>query len=455
MGISLPTLALSLTLAAPAEIVFNADGGLYSLKADGSGKTLLVAAPKGQSVGDAAWSPDGARLVYSQGDEDTSRLLLKDAAGTHPVTTPPADASDFAPTWSPDGHTLAFTRFTLTEERLTTQIITRDLATGAERVLVTQDGRVLDAVTAPVYSPDGATIAYTFNRYDRNADSLPEVRTIPAQGGPAKTLIKQAQGLTYSPDGTRVAYASIADHHGKQCGSDQCWWAGELYVANADGSQPRRLTEDEGDMSFPYWSPDGSRILFSSDRALPDADSDELYSIAPDGSCFTWLTNGVPASRNPAWRPASGDSYTADCDPRRRPVTYTPPRTTRFHGNLWLGAKHEGLLLTQATSGALHYRDCERFRGCRREVSINVSNPCKRLYTPNYELRVQRGWLTADYGLGEDWRVVFAGARETLVPPRVIGDLRVLKRQKARIPRAFLAHLTAAQKAKLKPYRSC
>ncbi len=323
-------------------------------------------------------------------------------------------------------------------------------------MLVTQDAAPAGRPSPrPRTRPTAATIAYTFDRYDRNADSLPEIRTVPAHGGPTKTLIKQAQGPSYSPDGTRVAYSSIADHNGKQCGSDQCSWSGELYVANADGSQPRRLTNDEGDLSFPHWSPDGSRILFSSDRTLPDADSSELYSIAPDGSCFTWLTNGVPGSWNPAWRPGSGDTFTADCDPRTRPVAYTPPKTTKYRGNLWLGAKHTGLLLTDATSSSLYYRDCERFSGCARDVAINVSNPCKRVYTPNYKLRVQRGWLVADYGIGEDTRVVFAGARETLAPKDVVSDLRVLKRQTPRIPRAFLTHLTGAQKAKLKPYRSC
>ena len=121
MGISLPAVALSLTLAAPAEIVFTTDSGLFSVKADGSGRAPLVTAPKGRFLDDAVWSPDGSRLVYSQSDDDTSRLMLKDAAGTHPVTTPPADASDGAPAWSPDGSTVAFTRLTLTEERLTTQ----------------------------------------------------------------------------------------------------------------------------------------------------------------------------------------------------------------------------------------------------------------------------------------------------------------------------------------------
>jgi tricorn protease len=40
-------------------------------------------------------------------------------------------------------------------------------------------------------------------------------------------------------------------------------YAEDLWIANTDGSQPRRLTVDEGIESDPYFSPDGSLIAFS------------------------------------------------------------------------------------------------------------------------------------------------------------------------------------------------
>ncbi len=455
MGITLPAIAVSLALAAPAELAFTSEGGIFSLKADGSGRAPLVPAPKGEVVGGAAWSPDGTRLVYDQGDEDTSRLMLKDATGTRELTTRRAGVSDASPVWSPDGSTLLFTRFTLTETAITTQIVTRDVATGAERVLVTQDaGNRLASVVAPTYSPDGATIAYTYGRYDRNVDFLPEIRTMPAAGGPARTLIRRAQGPSYSPDGTRLAYGSIADHNGKSCGSDQCAWAAELYVANADGTQPRRLTKDEGGLGVPRWSADGSRILFDSDRNLPDANSNELYSIAPDGSCLTWLTNSVPASWDPSWRPGSGDSFIANCDPKTRPVTFTPPKTKTYRSNLWLGNRYKGLLLTHASRSSLSYDDCERFSGCPDRVTLTANAPCVRPYSSAWKLRVRRGWLVAEYG-GDNSPLVFAGRMATLAAPGVVGDLKVLRRERPRIPRAFLAALTGTQRAQLKPYRAC
>ena len=51
-------------------------------------------------------------------------------------------------------------------------------------------------------------------------------------------------------------------------------YAEDLWIANPDGSQPRRLTVDEGIESDPYFSPDGKLIAFS---AQYDGNTDVLY----------------------------------------------------------------------------------------------------------------------------------------------------------------------------------
>jgi TolB protein len=67
----------------------------------------------------------------------------------------------------------------------------------------------------------------------------------------------------------------------------------------ADGSDVRRLTEDEGDDTAPTWSPDGSRIAFASTRG---GDSD-IYVMAADGSGVTRLTSSPANDGEPAWSP--------------------------------------------------------------------------------------------------------------------------------------------------------
>ena len=74
----------------------------------------------------------------------------------------------------------------------------------------------------------------------------------------------------------------------------------EIYVINADGSGPTRLTRNAFIEGNPAWSADGSRISFDSDH---DGNR-QIYVMNADGSNQTNLTNNVAEDSNPAWSPA-------------------------------------------------------------------------------------------------------------------------------------------------------
>jgi Tol biopolymer transport system component len=390
-------IALIAAALAPAELAFTSAGGVYSMRADGSERRPLVAT---RSAVEATWSPDGTQLAYTDG----RRIMVFAGGASRTVTANARGVQVYLLAWSPDGGRLAFTRVVEeSEERYRTEIVTRALATGTETVLVRQplDAR-LTSVGAPAWSPDGATIAYDFSRVNRRLRFDEEIRTIPASGGPSRTLLRDARTAAWSPDGRRLAYAGLRDRHGSRCGSHECSYAGEIYVADADGANARRLTRNLGDDVGPKWSPDGSRILFTSDQNLPEGDSYEVYSIAPDGSCLTWLTNGTPASGAPAWRPGSGDRFDpGSCDPstRKPSIRVTSPKP--FAGNLWLGVRHRGLLLSDVRKRSLSYDDCERFRGCPRALSLSARPACgaltRRIFTESrFTFTRRRGALVAE-----------------------------------------------------------
>lgn len=100
-------------------------------------------------------------------------------------------------------------------------------------------------------SPDGQTIVF---------DLLGDLYTIPRGGGDA-TRITSGMALdlqpVFSPDGTRILF--VSDRSGNE----------NLWLADADGSNPRPLTTDRGDFHFddPEWSPDGEYVLVRRNEA--------------------------------------------------------------------------------------------------------------------------------------------------------------------------------------------
>ena len=93
-------------------------------------------------------------------------------------------------------------------------------------------------------SPDGETIVF---------ELLGDLYTLPVTGGEA-TRITSGQGYDmqarYSPDGAEIVFVSDRD------GSENIW------VANADGTNPRQLTDTQRDSYMsPLWTPDGDYVI--------------------------------------------------------------------------------------------------------------------------------------------------------------------------------------------------
>jgi Tol biopolymer transport system component len=87
----------------------------------------------------------------------------------------------------------------------------------------------------------------------------------------------------WSPDGTRIAFSSWRDG------------TSHIYVMSADGSGTRRVTNGLQEDTHPSWSPDGRRIVFSREGAV--------FVVPANGGRAGRLGRGLGNAANPAWSP--------------------------------------------------------------------------------------------------------------------------------------------------------
>jgi len=147
-----------------------------------------------------------------------------------------------------------------------------------------------------ILSPDGKTIVFTSLK-----DGDLEIYTMNVDGTDVRRLTHTRGydgGPWWSPDGTKIVYRS---HHP----SDSLELAQydellsrnmirpskvELWVMNADGSDQRQITNLGGANFGPSWTPDGSRIIFSSNHQSPRSRNFDLFLINIDGTELEQVT---------------------------------------------------------------------------------------------------------------------------------------------------------------------
>jgi Tol biopolymer transport system component len=94
---------------------------------------------------------------------------------------------------------------------------------------------------------------------------------------------------SYSPDGSRIVFTSFRDGDA------------EIYIMDADGKNPRRITHAKGYDGGPFFSPDGKRIIYRSDRKGNDLL--QIYVNNTEGTAERALTNNEFVNWGPYWHP--------------------------------------------------------------------------------------------------------------------------------------------------------
>lgn len=144
-------------------------------------------------------------------------------------------------------------------------------------------------------SPDETR--FLFTRLDPRTGAADGLYLREVGGVGAERRLGDGSGGRWSPDGRRVAFVSDRDENGRCLFHDCVGHAGEIYVANADGSAARRLTDNSENDGAPTWSGDGEWIVAG---RIGDEEADwDLYAIRADGACERQLTD-TPRWETPA-----------------------------------------------------------------------------------------------------------------------------------------------------------
>lgn len=329
------------------------DGERIAFRSDRDGGGIFVMTSTGESVRrltdvgySPSWSPDGAEIVVTASQFISPTDRGSTARGLWAIDTRSGRRRDIAPAheglqprWSPHGWRIAAWGLRGGSGQRDIWTFAADGSDAAHGGVTVTDDTALD--WSPAWSPDGTFLYFASNR--GGAMSLWRVRiderTGRVTGAPEPMTVPSpwSGGFSLSSDGTTMAYAGldwrstlvrvqldsrreaivgspvpilkstrpIRDH---EISPDSQWVAfmetgaqEDLFVARIDGTQYRRLTDDEFRDRAPTWSRDGRQLVFYSDRS----GNYELWRIRPDGSGLEQVTAFGGGVNFATWSPDS------------------------------------------------------------------------------------------------------------------------------------------------------
>ncbi|HSN88234.1 MAG TPA: protein kinase [Thermoanaerobaculia bacterium] len=326
----------NLTAGSPADDIqpaFSPDGQQIAFRSEREGGGIFLMGATGESVRrltdfgfNPAWSPDGREIaVATEGAFDPTARFSRSQIFRIDVATGErrqmAVPDGVQPSWSPQGLRIAFWGIARPESRRAIWTVSVD---GGAPVTVVHDAFYN---WSPVWSPDGRFLYFASDRggsmnlwrvaVDERSGQVqgaPEPVTTSSEWSALPSLSRDGRHLVYATRSSRsfVELVTLEPETGRADGPpslvyqgaravrscdispDGAWLAlrasspvDDLFVIRPDGSELRQLTDDLARDRMPRWSPDGSRILFASNRS----GKYEAWTIRPDGSGLTQITD--------------------------------------------------------------------------------------------------------------------------------------------------------------------
>ena len=238
------------------------------------------------AVSDAVISPEGSWVAYTlsrenlKEDKSRSRIWMIPVDGGSPVPLTTKAESSSSPRWSPDSKQLAFLSARDAGE---TQIWTLNRL-GGEAVQLTD---TIQSIEAFDWSPDATKVAMLLQ------DPSPEQIEAAEKGDDYKKSTPRPWVINRQQ--FKEDYVGYLDNRRTH-----------IFILDIASGKTTQLTSGDFDDSELAWSPDGSRIAFTSNRTEHPDDNynDDIWVVHIDGSGpLIQISSNPGADGNPAWSP--------------------------------------------------------------------------------------------------------------------------------------------------------
>ncbi|MBA3438243.1 MAG: PD40 domain-containing protein, partial [Pyrinomonadaceae bacterium] len=231
-----------------------------------------------------SWSPDGTRIAFASNRDGKFEIYVMNADGSRVQRLTYNTAEDSYPKWSHDNQRIVFQ--SMRDGRAEIYVMNAD---GSNQINITNNPA---DDTRPAWSPDDAKIVFASNRVGGNHEF--DIFLANVDGSGVMRLTEDPGYDTdpaWSPDGQKIAFAGSRD--GKPF---------EIFLMNPDGSDQQNISRDPAEDVKPAWSPDGQQIAFSSIRPTKTAKAD-VHLMQPDGSNQRRITGNAALDEDSAWSP--------------------------------------------------------------------------------------------------------------------------------------------------------
>ncbi len=269
-------------------LVSNQDGDNEIFVLDTASGSLTQVTANTTDDRQPAWSPDGALIAFSGGTAMGRHIFVADPTGANVRELTAGIRTDTLPLWMPDGERISF--FYDDGQRTYISSVTPE---GEEEIIIQLPRSELVPFA---WSPDAATLTYLGLGPDSFLE-LMRVDIASARRTPLSTLRGALEWVDYSPDGQYAVYSVLLLATQRR----------QLYLAETSCTPPIsfetcdlvRLTDDFFNYTRPRFSPDGTRILVTSDRG----GSRDLWLLNLQGEVVQQLTDLPSDEFEGVWQP--------------------------------------------------------------------------------------------------------------------------------------------------------